>query len=44
VATTYTCEFCGGRKFATIDGLVGHLKQLHADREKQTALTPHDKD
>ena len=39
---TWSCQFCPGRKFGTEDGLAKHLTQVHADREKQTAIKPED--
>lgn len=36
---TFSCEKCS-RNFATEAGLIGHLAKVHADREKQTHITP----
>lgn len=32
MVTSYSCEKCS-RKFATQEGLINHLKTVHADRE-----------
>lgn len=43
-ANTYDCPQCS-RNFSTEQGMINHLKSLHAAREKQTKATPaNDKD